>query len=148
MVATLTQYVSATGITTLFTTTALSGLANNGMAVGSAFTANNYIFAEVEFSGSFQQPPASSTAMSVWFLRAIDGTNYEDGTDGTVTPARIPQAILALRPLGGGSGQRTTMQTVIPPGTFIPLIKNDATGQAVANTGGTLRILPFTYSQS
>jgi hypothetical protein len=45
------------------------------------------------------------------------------------------------------AAQRITRRCVLPPGTLKPLAKNDATGQAMAASGNTLKILPLTYQQ-
>jgi hypothetical protein len=134
------------GTTQNLLTTELNSLANNALAIGSAFTSSNvnYILAEIEFAGTFAANPTANTGVSVWFLRAIDGTNYEDGS-GSVTPGRPPD--ITLQVTAGQAATRCTRQCVIPPGTWKPLLKNEGTGQALTASGHTLKILPRTFQQ-
>ncbi len=127
--------------------TALNSLANNALVLASAYdnSTDMYPLAEVEFSQStaFGTAPTANTGISIWWLRNPDGTNYEDG--GTsLTPSRPPDVTIPLE-AQNGTAQRITKRCAIPPGTFKPLIKNDATGQAFPASGNVLKILPLSY---
>lgn len=136
------QYLAGTVATLL--ATELNALANNANAIGSAYSSGgNYVLAEVEAVVTYGVAPTANTGLSVWFLRAIDGTNREDG-DASTTPARTPDVVLPLRAVT--TAQRVTRRVAIPPGTFTPLLRNDGTGQALAATGNTLKILPLTFT--
>lgn len=125
--------------------TELDSLANNALAPGSAITLTSagYLLAEVELAVTFGVAPAASTGCSVWFLRAIDGADYEDG-GASLTPARTPDLVIPV--LASTSAQRITRRCSLPPGNFKVLLKNDGTGQALAASGNTLKILPYTYT--
>lgn len=126
--------------------TELNSLANNAMSAASAAYASGggYLLAEVELLATFGTAPTANTGVALWFLRAIDGTNYEDGS-ATVTPARAADVVLPVRAVT--TAQRTRRVVLIPPGTFKGLAMNDGTGQALAATGNIIRLLPLTYQQ-
>jgi hypothetical protein len=130
-------------------TLTVSALTNNYTALSSAYTPSdgqNYVLAEVEFNKTDTNTPAVSTGLSVWFLRNVDGTNYEDYNDSQDTNAplaRIPDLVLGFR--NQGAAQRIIKLAAIPPGTFKVLVKNDGTGVAIS---GTLRVRPITYQQA
>lgn len=128
----------------------MNAQANNALVLGSAYdnSTNLYPLAEVEFAQTtaFGTAPTANTGLTIWFLRNIDGTNYEDG--GTsLTPSRLPDAVIPLENQNG-TAQRITVRCAIPPGTFKVLLKNDGSGQALPATGNTLKILPITYQQT
>jgi hypothetical protein len=124
--------------------TELNALANNALAIGSAFdntigqTGDGYTLCDVELvTGTWGVAPDASTCISLWFLQAQDGTNYEDG-GSSITPARMPDVILPLR--SDTAAQRVVKRAFVPWGKFKPLAKNDATGQTMNATGNTIKI--------
>jgi hypothetical protein len=128
--------------------TELDSLANNSLVLSSAITLTSagYVMGQIELTVTFGSTPTQSRACPVWFLTDIDGTDYEIG-DSSVTPARIPDLILPILPIT--TIQRITRRGIaLPPGTFKVLLKNDGTGQAMASSGNTLKILPYTYVSS
>jgi hypothetical protein len=142
--ATTTTYLSGSIATLL--STELNSLANNGLALGAAYSAGGgYLLAEIEAVVTFGVAPTANTGLSIWFLRAPDGTNVEDGGDGATTPARLPDAVIPLRAVT--TAQRVNRRVLIPPGTWKPLLKNDGSGVAMAASGNTLKILPLTFTQ-
>ena len=136
------------GSSTALLTTELDSLANNVLAIGSAYdntvgaTGDGYVLCDVELNtGTWGGTVATGSVVVVWFLQTQDGTNYEDG--GTsVTPARIPDVIFPLRTVS--TAQRIIKRALIPWGVFKPLLKNEATGQTMNATGNTLTIRPVT----
>jgi hypothetical protein len=146
-VATTTKYLVGS-IATLMST-GLNTLANNALVLGSAYdnSTDLYPMAELEFAQTtaFGTAPTANTGLSIWFLRAPDGTNYEDGGTG-LTPSRPPDRVIPLE-AQNSTAQRITVLVAIPPGTFKPLLKNDGTGQAFPATGNTLKIRPVTLQQ-
>jgi hypothetical protein len=141
--ATTTTQVVGTIATVL--STELNSLASNGQALSSsAYSASGgYLMAEVELACTFPGgTPTNNSGVLIWFLRAPDGTNYEDG-DASTTPARPPDVAFLVRQVT--SSQRQARRGLIPPGTFKVLVRNDNTGQAMASSGNTVKILPLTY---
>lgn len=136
------------GSQTSLLTTGLNSLANNSLAVSSAFdntigqTGDGYVLCDLELVVTFGTNPTAGTGIAVWFLQTQDGTNYEDG-DASTTPARAPDAVIPVR--ASTSAQRIIVKHVdMPPGLFKALLKNDGTGQAFAASGNTLKIRPYT----
>jgi hypothetical protein len=142
------KYLQGT-IATLMSTE-LNSLVNTQNAISSAAydnSSNLFLMGEVEFAttSAFGTAPTANTGLSIWFLRNIDGTNYEDGATGTgITPSRMPDLVIPLENQNT-TAQRITRRCIIPPGTFKVLVKNDGTGQTLPATGNTLKILPLTY---
>lgn len=126
-------------------TTELNSLANNGLAIGSAYnntqgqTGDGYTLCDLELVVTYGSAPTANTGVSFWFLTTQDGTNYEDG-DGSTTPARLPDCVFPLRAVT--TAQRIVRRVVLPWGLFKPLVKNDGTGQAMAASGNTVKIRP------
>lgn len=130
---------------TMLMTTELNSLANNICATGVPF--NNtpqYIRANVELFVNFTSAPTASTAISLWFLQQVAGSGYEVGGPAN-TPLKLPDAVFPVY-AAANSGQRLVQECTIPPGPFIPLIKNDGTGQAFGGANNYLAIKPFTYT--
>ena len=131
---------------TLLLSTHLNSLANNAIATGVPFsnTTNQYLMANLELFVNFTSGPTASTAVSVWFLQNVFGSGYEAGAPG-VTPVRLPDAVIPVFP-NANSGQRLATTCLIPPGEFIPCLKNDGTGQAFGGANNYLAVKPFTYT--
>jgi hypothetical protein len=136
------------GTATNVLTTELNSLANNANALGAAITFSTgepgYLQAEAELLiAGMGGTPTANTTFTVWLLREIDGTNYEDG--GTsVTPTRVPDIIFPIRAVA--TAQRIIQVCSLPPGNFKALVRNDATGQAMAASGNCLKLRPMTES--
>jgi len=126
-------------------TTELNSLANNTNAIsGSAITFTNagHLQAEIELVVTFGTAPTANTCLTLWLLREVDGTNYEDG-GSSVTPGRAPDAFFPLRAVT--TAQRIIMPiTNMPPGTAYVLVRNDGTGQTTAASANTVKIRTFT----
>ena len=108
-------------------------------------TGNGYVLCDVELVlASNSAAYTANTGFSVWFCRSQDGTNYEDGFDASVIPARNPDVVLPVRAVT--TAQRIVKSALMPPGKFYTLINNGA-GQSTSATanGSTLKIRPITY---
>lgn len=128
-----------------FNSTGINSLTNNSLIGSSGIdtgSSNLSILTEVEGIFNYTVAPTASTGFSVWFLRSLDGVNWESGNTG-FTPARIPDAVLPLAAVAGN--QRVTVVALIPPGNFTVLAKNDGTGQTTASTLNDIRLRPLTY---
>lgn len=129
-------------------TTGLNSLANNGLALSAEFdntigaAGDGYIFADVELYVTYGSAPTANTAPALWILQTPDGTNYEQGGDGSTTPARMPDTVFPV--LASTSAQRLVRRVLLPWGKLKFLIKNDGTGQAMAASGNTLKVRPVT----
>jgi hypothetical protein len=132
------------GTTSTLMSAELNSLANNSLVIGNPYNniTEGYPFCDVELLVTFNVAPAANTAICLWFISSLDGSTYEDGSN-TVTPTALPSAVFSLRPVI--ISQRINRRIWLPWGTFKPLIKNDGTGQALANSGNLLTIRPVTY---
>ena len=144
MATTLTQIV---GTNQSLLTTELNSLANNALALGSAITLTSagYPFGQLELVVTYGTAPTANTGCSVWFIKDPDGTNYEDGA-AALTPARAPDAVLPVRAVT--TAQRVVVDVQLPLTAFKVLLKNDGTGQAMAASANTLKVLPYTFQQA
>lgn len=136
----VTQKYLLSGGSTVLISGGMASLANNALCSGAAFdntqgaTGDGYTLADMELYVSGMGGAATAnTAVSVWLLSTQDGSNYEDGST-TVTPARLPDVIFPVRAVSGA--QRIIRRLAAPQGVWIPLLKNDGTGQTI--TSGSL----------
>jgi hypothetical protein len=146
---TLEQIEQGTAVSLL--TTELNSLATATMsAAGTAVNnvqatsnLNGYVWGKVEVVlAAYTGTPTASTAINIWFLLSVDGTNYEDGSN-TVTPARMPDVVVPVRAVASGP-QRIIVQCLIPVGLFKPIAQNTI-GLTLAASGNTVKILANTY---
>jgi hypothetical protein len=126
--------------------TELNSLANNTNCTPSSALNNiqgesgkeGYPRGKVELLlAAYSGTPTANTGVSVWFLRAPDGTNYEDGSS-SVTPARPPDVFIPVRAVASGP-QRVVKECWFPVGLFKALARNEGTGISFASSGNTLR---------
>jgi hypothetical protein len=97
----------------------------------------------VEGIFTFGAQPTAGTAILVWFLKTIDGgANYENTPSTTVSLGRLPDVVLPVT--SGQVGTKVAVETKCPVGLFKVIAKNDGTGQALAASGNTIKLLPFT----
>lgn len=135
------------GSQTSLATTALNSLANNALVACTVFnntvgsTGDGYVLCDVELVVTYGSAPTAGTGVSLWWLLAPDGTNYEDGSS-SITPARMPDVVFPLRAVT--TAQRIVRRVWLPWGLITPLLKNDGTGQAFAASGNTLKVRPVT----
>jgi len=71
-------------------------------------------------------------SVSLWFIKAIDGSNYESGS-ATVFPARAADVIIPVRSTTDDSQVVTVGPVLWPQGLFKVLFQNN-TGQTTTNT--------------
>jgi hypothetical protein len=138
------------GTATTVLSTQLNSLANNAVTVASA-TYNNLptggqgdgaLLCDIEGVFTFGAQPTAGTAILVWFLKSVDGTNFENTPTATVSLGRLPNVVLPVT--SGHPGTRVTVETKCPVGLFQLVAKNDGTGQSLAASGNTIKLLPFT----
>lgn len=154
--ATTQKFLNGT-LATITAAADLNGLANNALVVAtnvnpydntpgtgsSGTTGDGWPYAYIDLQvGAPAAAFAANTGISIWFLQSVDGgSTYEDGS-ASLTPSRPPDIVIPLE--ATATAQHITRVCDIPPCKFKVLIKNDGTGQALAASGNTLRLLPFT----
>jgi hypothetical protein len=94
----------------------------------------NYQYADFDLYIRFAVAPAAGAYVSLWFLQAVDGTNYEDGSGTTtpVLPARPPDLIFPVAAVATQQRIALRMRT-LPNGKFKPYFYNNTT-QGLTNT--------------
>ena len=130
------------GALTTVASTALNALASTSLALGNVFdntqgaAGDGYTLVDVELVVAFGLAPTVPSAITLWFLAAPDGVNYEDG-DATTIPPRQPDLVFPVRAIT--TVQRVNIRAALPWGLVKPLLRNDGTGQPTAATGNTLK---------
>lgn len=129
--------------------TDLNNMANNALVVAAADfdnaaggTGDGFTMAEYEAVFTFGTAPTAGTVLAGWWLATPDGTNREDGST-SITPARAPDFVFPVRAVT--TAQRIVVDAPLPVGAVRMLLKNDGTGQALAASGNTVKIRPYTY---
>jgi len=122
-------------------TTELNALANNGRsAAGTEIDngTNKDVFGQLELQVTFGTAPTAGGFVEIYMVNALDGTNYEDGSN-TVDPGthklvdRIPvRAVTTAQRLNG------RMLTLEPTKTKFLLV--NGSGQAFPASGSTLTL--------
>lgn len=86
--------------------------------------------------------------LAVWFLKAADGSSYEDGAAGTpgTTPARAPDLVFPLRLVS--TQQRVTLgPALLPACKFKCLVQNKA-NHALTDTADENRLTYFPFNDN
>lgn len=150
MATTVKQIEQGTPVTLL--STELNSLANNTNVVssvgGTSGCFNNsqnvanfdgYVRGKLELVlGAPSGTVSQSSSLNVYFLRTVDGVNFEDG-GASVTPAGSPDAVMPLN--ATSLAQRVIQECLVPVGLFKVLVRNSATGVTLAASGNTLKLL-------
>lgn len=131
------QTALTTGSTRANNTQSIGPTIDNSQGVANCDGAG---LADVELAGAFGSAP-SAGAITLWFLGAPDGTNFElgdggDGGAGDTTPARAPDLVF---PVQAATVQRQVQRTVLPAGKFKVLIRNEGTAQTLS-AGATIKL--------
>ena len=132
--------------TTSLMTTELNSLTTTGSAISSAIDndASMWIFADIELSITYGTNPTANTLIECYIVRAIDGSNYEDGsTTGPVVPRSGLIGSFTLRATTSTQVMVIPMVT-LPPGDFKVMVWSRTSGQTAAASGNTLKMIPYT----
>lgn len=136
---------------TTLLSTELNALADNAVALGSAYdnsvgqAGDGAVEGDFELTVTFASAPTANTGCSLWLLRAQDGTTYETYTaTGSATPpkARRPDVVFPLDAVT--TQQIITVPGFLPAGKLKPLFKDDGTGRAFPASGSTVKFTPYT----
>lgn len=103
-------------------------------------------------SGKFELVLATGNTISnegaviVWFIKQMDGTNYEDGSS-SVLPKRAPD--VTFFPRNVTTAQRIVVEAPMPAGVWKVLYYMTNLGAAaqLASSGNTLKVLAVTDGQ-
>lgn len=114
-----------------------SAQSNLSAAISNATEMDLYV--DLELFVEFAVAPVDGALVNVYIVRQIDGTNYEDATDGAspVRPRNGHVGSFSVR--ANADDQRMILpMVVLPPGDFKILLVNDTT-QAFEASGNTLK---------
>ena len=142
MASNVVQWTSSGTYTTVISSGQLSGLTTGTGVVSTASISNNkdqyaHFELQVTATGAF----ATGDRFDVYFLVAVDGTNFEDGS-ASITPARAPDLIIPVRAVTNTSQRINMKHTPLPQGTFNTLIINQAS-DPISTGSSVLSYFPY-----
>jgi hypothetical protein len=85
--------------------------------------------------------------VSIWWVKALDGTNYESIVSGSITPARPADVIIPVVSQTGDSQVVTVGPVRWPQGLFKVLFQNN-TGQTMTNTNSLSQLSFRSYNDN
>lgn len=110
----------------------LSGSCKIGDEVDPTGSGARNLFCDLDLKVRFSSSPAAGSYVEVYFVKAVDGTNYEDGSD-SVTPAAT-SLVVRIPVRAVDTQQRISISRIqLPSVKFKPLVKN-TTNQGFTNT--------------
>lgn len=147
MAASTVNLIAQGTLTTLLSTELNSLASGSYSSLSSAFNnvvatanLNGYFLADVMLNlAAYTGTPTAGSYISVRFISAIDGTNY-DNSGSTVSVG--PDVIIPVDALASGPYQRTMRNIWLPCGLFKALAHNNGTGIALASSGNTIKVRP------
>ena len=111
----------------------LKNLANAAIAQGAEVNnEGGTIYAGVELMVRLASGASGSPHVRIWFVTALDGTNYEDGST-SVEPTRAPDIVFPIR-LSTTTQMRMVIGPVMLPNAKFKATLKNYTGQAFTNT--------------
>lgn len=132
----------------LFTASELKALAT-GASVLSASAVSNAAgsqYADLELLIDLATAASAGGHVALWFVRALDGSNYESGT-ASITPARPPDVVIPVRSTTDDSQVVSVPAVWWPQGTFKVLFQNN-TGQTTTNTDSLTQLSFRAYNDN
>lgn len=112
----------------------LKNLANGGQKIGNEIdnTSARDQYADWDLYCRFASSPSAGGSCDLYFIQAVDGTNYQDGDDSVAPPVTAYVGSFPVRAVT--TQQRVDLRQVMLPATkFKPLLINNS-GQAMTNT--------------
>jgi hypothetical protein len=129
---------TATAVTAIngdATAPTLKALASAGQKCGNELdnTSDLNLYADFELLWRNASSPTAGAVVSLYLVPSLDGTNYSDGADDSVTPpAHFLVGVFICRAVS--TAQRDEVRGVLlGPGKYKPVIANTS-GQAFTNT--------------
>ena len=133
----------------LFAAADLKNLATTAGKLSTASAIDNtagHQYADLELLIDLATAAAEGGYVELWFLAALDGSNYESGADA-VFPARPADVIIPVRSTTDDSQVVTVKRIVWPQGLFKCLFRN-STGQTTTNTDSLTQVYYRAYDDN
>lgn len=143
--ASLTQEAGGVAGTTVLSSD-LDALANNaGSALSAAVNqdTNLDLFGQCELSVDFVSAPTAESAVEVYAVPALDGTNYADYTSGASPVASLNHYAGSFVLKATTAAQRVTTRPFSLPGCDFKLAVINKSGQAFPASGSTVKLWTF-----
>lgn len=122
----------------------LKNLANNAGILGNAVTTALAQYCSIDLLARFAVAPSVNGTVDVYFVPAVDGTNYADG-DGSVLPP-FTSLVASIPVRAVTTAQRVAKHYIpVPPFNFKPVAYNKS-GQAMTNTAAENVLSYRTYN--
>lgn len=121
--------------------TELNALANGSRsAAGSAINNGSNLdqYGWLQLDVDFVSSPSAGAYVEVWMVKALNGTDYEDGSDSVDPGAHTLVAIIPVR--ATTAAQKLMSRTILLPPCPIKFLLTDRTGQAFPASGSTLKL--------
>jgi hypothetical protein len=133
----------------LFAAGGLKNLANAAFAISASAVDNSAgdQYADLEMLADIATQSTAGGYFSVWFVSALDGSNYESIVSGSITPARSPDVIIPIVSQTGDSQVVTIKRVCWPQGVFKTLVQNN-TGQTTTNTDNLTQLSFRSYNDN
>jgi hypothetical protein len=135
-------------------TTELNSLANNAAALGAEYdnTSGLYLYGMFELLVTFGTNPTAASTCDLYIIAAPDGTNYTQNSTGASGAAPFTAYVGSFPLLASTSAQRLQLggvnsPIVIPPTKFKAWLLNRS-GQTMAASGNTLKMVPYRYQSA
>ena len=140
----------AVGTVTTALNTEMNSIGSNGWTAASATIDNRIgqtlqgsLLCRVEALVTYAASPTAGGAITGWFLKTVDTTNFENTPTATIGLNRLPDFVIPATT--GQTGTRASVDVRCPAERFKVVVQNTASGQSW-NGGGVnfLKILPIT----
>jgi hypothetical protein len=107
-------------------------------------TAGLWFWGDFEAVFTFGVAPTAGAALDLYLMPlGSDGTTYADGAGGATPTTVLAHYKLSFPVRAVTTAQRVVVTDVPVPGeSFLALLVNNATGQALAATGNTVKMRP------
>lgn len=133
--------------TALFAAADLKNIATTAGKLSTASAIDNTggdTLADIELLIDLATAATAGGYVALWFIKAVDATNYESGADA-VFPARPPDVIIPVRSTTDDSQRVTVAGCQWPQGLFKVLFQNN-TGQTTTNTDSLTQVYYRSYN--
>jgi hypothetical protein len=145
MASNLTKWSAYGTYTELIATASLKNIATTAAVLGSEVdNTAGYQYADLTLLIDLATAATAGGYVSLWFVRAVDGTNYETW-DASNIPPRPADVVIPVRSNAADSQATFVGPVLWPQGKFKCLFQNN-TGQTTTNTDNLNKLYFRAYS--